>query len=106
MVQNIYEGNVLNVAPPIWRSVKDLFKLPPDQAFTRMTGGRVYSFAKQSSLEQAMTSLGQELHSQYLLSYTPNNQEEPGFHPIRVEVNRPGLEIRARIGYYWGGGVQ
>ena len=48
--------------------------------------------AKQSSLEQAMTDLGHELHSQYLLSYTPNNQNEPGFHKIRVEVNRPRLE--------------
>jgi VWFA-related protein len=106
IIQNNYNGNVLNAVPLVWNSVKDLFRLPPDQAFTRMTGGRVYSFAKQSSLEQAMTDLGHELHSQYLLSYTPNNQNEPGFHKIRVEVNRPRLEIRTRAGYYWGGGVQ
>jgi VWFA-related protein len=106
VAQNNYNGNVLNAVPLVWNSVKDLFKLPPDQAFTRMTGGRVYSFAKQGSLEQAMTDLGHELHSQYLLSYTPNNQNEPGFHKIRVEVNRPRLEIRTRPGYYWGGGVQ
>ena len=106
VVQNAYNGNVLNAAPMVWNSVKELFKLPPDEAFTRMTGGRVYSFAKQGSLERAMTDLGHELHSQYLLSYTPNNQNEPGFHKIRVEVNQPRLEIRTRPGYYWGGGVQ
>lgn len=106
VIQNNYNGNVLNAVPLAWNSIKELFKLPPDQAFTRMTGGRVYSFAKQGSLEQAITDLGHELHSQYLLSYTPNNQTEPGFHKIRVEVNRPRLEIRTRPGYYWGGGAQ
>jgi VWFA-related protein len=106
VLQNHPGGNVLNLAPPVWRSVKDLFKLPPDEAFTRMTGGRMYSFARQSTLEAAMTDLGKELHSQYVLSYSPNNTNEPGFHQIRVDVNHPRLEIRSRTGYYWGGGVQ
>ncbi len=105
VLQNHPGGNALNVIPPVWRSVKDLFKLPPDQAFTRMTGGRVYSFARQNGLEQAITDIGANLHSQYLLSYTPNNQTEPGFHKIRVVVNHPGLTIEARQGYYWGGGA-
>jgi VWFA-related protein len=108
VLQNHPGGNVLNVAPPIWRSIKDLFKQPPDRAFAALTGGRVYSFAKQSTLERAMTDLGKELHSQYLLSYSPDadTQKEPGFHKITVDVNHPGLEIRTRTGYYWGGGTQ
>jgi VWFA-related protein len=105
VLQNNPGGNALNVIPPVWRSVKDLFKLPPDQAFTRMTGGRVYSFARQNGLEEAINDIGANLHSQYLLSYTPNNQTEPGFHTIRVVVNHPGLLIEARQGYYWGGGA-
>jgi VWFA-related protein len=105
VLQNHPGGNALNVVPPIWRSIKDLFKLPPDQAFTRMTGGRVYSFARQKGLEEAITDIGANLHSQYLLSYSPNNQTEPGFHKIRVVVNHPGLVIEARQGYYWGGGA-
>jgi VWFA-related protein len=105
VLQNHPGGNALNVVPPIWRSIKDLFKLPPDQAFTRMTGGRVYSFARQKGLEEAITDIGANLHSQYLLSYSPNNQAEPGFHKIRVVVNHPGLVIEARQGYYWGGGA-
>jgi VWFA-related protein len=106
--QNNPGGNVLNIAPPVWRSIKDLFKAPPDRAFTALTGGRVYSFARQATLEQAMSDLGKELHSQYLLSYTPDveTQKEPGFHKIRIEVNHPQLDIRARTGYYWGGGTQ
>jgi VWFA-related protein len=105
VLQNHPGGNALNVVPPVWRSIKDLFKLPPDQAFTRMTGGRVYSFARQRGLEEAVSDIGANLHSQYLLSYTPNNQTEPGFHKIRVDVDHPGLKIEARQGYYWGGGA-
>jgi VWFA-related protein len=108
VLQNHPGGNVLNLAPPIWRSVKDLFKQPPDRAFSALTGGRVYSFAKQATLERAMSDLGKELHSQYLLSYSPDpeTEKESGFHKITVDVNHPRLDIRARTGYYWGGGAQ
>jgi VWFA-related protein len=108
VLQNHPGGNALNVIPPVWRSIKDLFKQPPDRAFAGLTGGRVYSFARQSSLEQVMTDLGKELHSEYLLSYSPDpeTQKDPGFHKIRVEVDHPRLVIRARVGYFWGGGIQ
>jgi VWFA-related protein len=108
VLQNHPGGNAFNVVPPVWRSIKDLFKAPPDRAFASLTGGRVYSFARQATLERAMSDLGKELHSQYLLSYSPDpeTEKEPGFHRIRVEVNHPRLDIRARTGYYWGGGVQ
>lgn len=108
VLQNHPGGNVFNVVPPVWRSIKDLFKLPPDQAFSRMTGGRVYSFARQDSLEQAITDLGKELHSQYVLSYQLGQATivEPGFHHIHVVVDHPGLDVRTRTGYYWGGGAQ
>ena len=45
-------------------------------------------------------NLGEELHSQYILSYQPNDTEDAGYHEIRVEVNRPALEVRARQGYW------
>ena len=98
------DGNILAAAPPIYRSVRDVFKKTPAEAFTAFTGGRIYSFATQRTLEDAITDIGKDLQSQYLLSYSPNDTEEPGFHTIRVEVNKPRLEIRTRPGYWWGGG--
>ena len=68
--------------------------------FTRFTGGREYSFIGEKSLEKAVSGISEELHSQYLLSYSPNNQGEGGFHDIRVIVNRPSLEVRTRPGYW------
>jgi hypothetical protein len=45
-------------------------------------------------------AISEELHSQYLLSYQPNNQGEGGFHDIKVLVNRRNLEVRTRPGYW------
>ena len=105
LVQNQQLGNWVNIAPPIYRSVRDVFKQTPEQAFTRYTGGTTYTFAaKESTLERAIDDIAKELHAQYVLSYTPNTQCEPGFHTIKVTVDKPGLEIRTRPGYYWGGG--
>jgi VWFA-related protein len=98
------DGNLLSAVPPILRSIHDLFKKSPSEAFTYFTGGRAYTFARERGLEAAITDIGKDLNSQYVLSYSPNNKDEPGFHNIKVTVNRPGLQIRTRPGYWWGGG--
>jgi VWFA-related protein len=100
------DGNILNAAPPLLRSITDIFRRTPAEAFSYFTGGRVYTFRNEKALEAAITDIGKDLNSQYLLSYNPNNKDEPGFHTIKVVVNRPGLVIRSRPGYWWAGGQQ
>jgi len=68
----------------------------PAEAFAYFTGGNVYSFAREKALALAITDIGKDLRSQYLLSYSPNDKDEPGFHTIKVSVDRPGLKIRTR----------
>lgn len=105
IMQNNQLGNWLNAVPPVIHSLVDIFKLTPEQAFTRYTGGTTYTFAaKTSSLERAIDEIGKEIHTQYVLSYKPNTISEPGYHTIKVNVDKPGLEVRTRPGYYWGGG--
>jgi len=98
--QNYYNGNVIPVFVDIFKAVKSIFVDDTLDVFTRFTGGKEYSFISERSLERAVEGISQEIHSQYLLSYAPNNQNEGGFHEIRVTVNRPGLEIRTRPGYW------
>lgn len=93
-------GNFVPMFVEIFKATKDLFIAEPADVFTRYTGGKQYSFVSQKQLERAVSALGQEIHHQYLLSYSPNNLSEGGFHDIRVEVNRPGLEVRTRPGYW------
>jgi VWFA-related protein len=97
-------GNFLNIVPPVLHGIHDLFRKSPAEAFTIFTGGRMYNFAKLSGFETAISDIGADLNSQYLLSYAPNNSNVPGFHTIRVTVNRPGLIVRTRPGYWTGGG--
>jgi VWFA-related protein len=93
-------GNVIPLMVEIFKGAKSIFIDDALDVFTRYTGGKQYPFVSQKSLEKAVSAVGEELHSQYLLSYTPNNLAEGGFHEIRVTVNRPNLEIRTRPGYW------
>jgi VWFA-related protein len=93
-------GNFIPMFVEIFKGVKSIFIDDHADVFTRYTGGKEFSFLSQKSLERAVSALGQEIHHQYLLSYKPNNLAEGGFHEIRVDVNRPGLEIRTRPGYW------
>ena len=98
--QNYYMGNYIPVFVDIFKAVKSVFVDDTLDVFTRFTGGREYSFVGERSLEKAISGISDELHSQYLLSYSPNNQTEGGFHDIKVLVNRPNLEVRTRPGYW------
>ncbi len=84
----------------VFRQVKAIFVSNPLEVLTRFTGGREYSFLTQRQIESAVSRIGEELHSQYLLSYNPNNKLEGGWHNIRVVVNKPEMKITTRPGYW------
>ena len=87
----------------VFRDAKAIFKQNPSEVFTRGTGGEQFGFMRQRGLEEAIERLGSELHSQYLITYSPNNKDEGGFHEISVEVaGRRDLKVRTRPGYWLG----
>ena len=100
------DGNWLNTLPPLKNGIQDLFKRSPAEAFSYFTGGNIYTFAKERTLERAITDIGENLNSQYLITYAIGDKQDPGFHTIRVIVDRPGMVVRTRPGYWWGGGIQ
>ena len=103
------QGNTGNFAPiinEIYLAAKSIFVKNPLEVYTTYSGGREFSFATQRDLDRALSNIAEELHSQYLLTYSPNNMEEAGFHNIVVQVARPDLKIRARDGYYIAGKSQ
>ena len=66
---------------------------------TAATGGTQFHVRNQRELEGALATMGVELRSAYLLSYSPNSTEN-GYHSISVEVNVPGAKAYARPGYW------
>jgi VWFA-related protein len=100
------EGDSVDFVPVIeemYRETKRIFIKDPARLFTKLTGGREIGFMTQADLEGAISSIGAEIRSQYILSYSPNNKVEGGFHTIHVDVARPGLKVRTRRGYWMAG---
>jgi VWFA-related protein len=64
------------------------------------TGGTHLSTMRDRSIENAIDEIGGELHSQYSVSYTPTGISDSGYHEIKVVVDRQGVKVRARPGYY------
>jgi VWFA-related protein len=67
------------------------------------TGGAHLATWKDRSIETAIDEIGGELHSQYMLTYTPTGTDAAGYHEIKVDVDRKDLKVRARPGYFLSG---
>ncbi len=93
-------GSVLPAFEEILRGVKAIFISNPVEVLTKYTGGKEYNFVDQKGLEEAVAAIGNELHAQYLITYTPSNKLEGGYHEIKIEVSRQGLTVRTRPGYW------
>src|SRR5208283_2354429 len=72
--------------------------------YASATGGLpVYKELTQSSIEDSYAQAMGEARSQYTLGYTPIAPKTPtakAYHDIEVLVNRPGLKIYTKAGYY------
>jgi VWFA-related protein len=88
----------------LFKDVKAIFKDNPIELFTKGTGGTEYGFSRQRGLEEAIQRIGAELHSQYMVTYRPNNMLEGGFHQIEVTIsNAPEVKrVQTRPGYWLG----
>lgn len=73
-------------------------KADPLSPLIAATGGNELHFHEQAELEEAISALGVELRSAYLLSYYPSS-DAAGRHTISVEVSVPGATTHARPGY-------
>jgi VWFA-related protein len=67
---------------------------------SKATGGFHANIRRDGSIEKAMDSIGGELHAEYTISYHPPGDEPSGYHEIKITVDKPGLTVRTRPGYY------
>jgi VWFA-related protein len=95
-------GNIDLLALAVW-AVQHAENQVKDHALevaATATGGAHLATFRDRSIEKAIDEIGGELHSQYSLSYTPTGSIDSGYHEIKVSVDRAGLKVRARPGYY------
>jgi Ca-activated chloride channel family protein len=73
----------------------------PDRGLKRLseeTGGGFFLLKKTDELTTTFTRVAQELHSQYVLGFTPQNLDGK-VHKLEVKVKKPGMTVRARKSY-------
>jgi VWFA-related protein len=73
------------------------------EIYAGYTGGVFYSHWKDRVLQNQLQQVASEIHSQYELGYVPNTLGQKGFHRITVKVERKGVKVRTRAGYFNGG---
>jgi Ca-activated chloride channel family protein len=64
------------------------------------TGGRSFFAKDPRELAGILTTIARELRFQYQLGYVPPPSTGPSWHAIDVAVDRPGVHVRARDGYF------
>lgn len=96
------EGNIDLLALAVWavQHATAVVKDRPLEVATVATGGMYQSTFRDESIENAVDAIGGELNAQYTLTYHPTNSDSGGFHQIKVTVDRPGVKVRTRPGYY------
>lgn len=92
--------NLLALAEWIVQHTKDQIKDRALEVATTATGGMYQSTFKDRTIEKAVDAIGGELNAQYTLSYHPTGSETVGYHTIKITVDKPGMSVRSRPGYY------
>ena len=100
--QQQYGGNIdlLGLAEWAVQNATAVVKDRPLEVAATATGGTYQSTFKERTIENAVDAIGAELNSQYMLSYRPTGSDDAGYHRIQVTVDRPGVKVRTRPGYY------
>lgn len=96
------QGSVDLLALAIWLVKTGKNAIGPNslEIASKATGGLHVNTMKDRSIQTAMDAIGGELHAQYTLGYRPPGDEPTGYHEIKVTVDRPGVDVRTRPGYY------
>jgi VWFA-related protein len=102
--------DTFGVSVPITGAIRPALRVPESkifsndaEAYAQYTGGIFYAQWSSKALQANLSRIATDIHSQYLLSYVPDDLSETGFHRVEVKVERPGvkLRIRTRKGYYF-----
>lgn len=91
---DINEGVGLRTDSEYLRSTMDTLRVLADQ-----TDGR--AIVNRNDLEKGLNQVVRDSSAYYLLGYNSTQAPSDGkFHEIKVRVTRPGLQVRARKGYW------
>jgi VWFA-related protein len=68
--------------------------------YASATGGEVFPEMNEQAIETAYARVTEEARNQYTIGYTTRATPSSTYRSIEVRVNRPGLKVYAKDGYY------
>jgi VWFA-related protein len=71
--------------------------------FARYSGGQSYQKWDKNTVQQYLSQIATDIHSQYEIAYAPTQPIAVGYHKIEVKVRRPGAKVRSRAGWFYQG---
>jgi VWFA-related protein len=75
------------------------------QQIAERTGGHAFEAKKRDDLEPIHNLIAEELHAQFVLTFTPDKPDNDGsFHKIALKANKGDLTVVTREGYFTPGG--
>ncbi len=82
------------------RTSESAFEL---RALAFETGARAFTLTARNDLRGAYQSIAEELGHQYSIAFVPGVHVPGRFTRVRIDVDQPGLQVRARTGYIASG---
>jgi VWFA-related protein len=104
--ENTYEVPTLPVVPLLLATgemVRSTIAKSALEFYAGYTGGVCYSHWSKNGVQEELNRIADEIHSQYEIAYVLHAPLEIGFHRIEVRVDRSGVKLRTRAGYFLGG---
>jgi len=101
-----YDVPVLPIVPLILASgeiIRSTVAKNALQFYAGYTGGVCYAHWSTKAVQDELNHIADEIQSQYEIAYVPHAPSENGFHRIQVRVDRKGVKVRAKAGYFIGG---
>lgn len=95
-------GRVLYPLQGLYSDVSGYLSTPSDEGnYALKVGTGAYASAIARGMLNSVAAVTGEVTTQYILRYIPNETDSPKkFRNLRVNVDLPGVKIRARKGYY------
>lgn len=101
--RNAATPNMIPLVADLIVGVKNLIFRDALAALSAATGGDNFKPMTDEGIEEAIVRIGEDLRSQYLLSYIPNNLNAQGiYHRVEVEVPYSNADVRTKPGYFFG----
>ncbi len=106
-VENNWDVPTLPIVPLILASgemIRSVVAKSALEFYAGYTGGVCYAHWSTKAVQDELNRIASEIQSQYEIAYVPHAPpSENGFHRIQVHVDRSGVKVRTKAGYFLSG---